>query len=75
MHSGQQRNSAELQAIQTAQLLRLPKVTQMTGLARSTIYRLMAEGDFPSPVKLAKRAVAWRQTDLDQWSHTRPPAL
>ena len=47
-------------------------VVRMTALGRSTIYRLMAEDKFPSPVRLAKRAVAWRGIDLEQWSAGRP---
>lgn len=39
--------------------LRMKAVTKMTGLGRSTIYRLVAQDKFPSPVKLADRAVAW----------------
>ena len=39
------------------QLLRLPAVLQATGLARSTVYRMVAEHTFPAPVRLAKRAV------------------
>lgn len=51
--------------------LRLPSVIRMTGLARSTIYRLVSEQQFPAPVRLGARAVAWRRTDLEQWSETR----
>jgi prophage regulatory protein len=54
------------------QLLRLPAVLQMTGLSRSTIYRMIAEHTFPAPVKLAKRAVAWRPDGLRQWTIARP---
>lgn len=53
-------------------LLRLPAVVKLTGLGRSTIYRLAAEGRFPCPVRIASRAVAWRRTDLDRWSASRP---
>lgn len=35
-------------------LVRLPGVIRMTGLGRSTIYRLMAERKFPAPVKLTE---------------------
>ena len=56
-------------------LLRLPAVLQATGLARSTIYRMIAEGNFPAPIKLAKRAVAWRPDHIRQWTNTRPSAL
>jgi len=38
--------------------LRMTAVTRMTGLGRSTIYRLVAQRKFPSPVRLANRAVA-----------------
>lgn len=51
--------------------VRMTMVIQMTGLGRSTIYRLMAEDKFPCPVRLAKRAVAWRRTDLEEWSQGR----
>ena len=57
---------------QLAVFVRMAAVVRMTGLGRSTIYRLMAEDKFPSPVRLAKRAVAWRRIDLDRWSAGRP---
>lgn len=53
-------------------LLRLPAVLQATGLARSTIYRMVAERTFPSPVRLSKRAVGWRHEDVRQWEIRRP---
>ena len=56
----------------TPLLLRMPTVMRLTGLGRSTIYRLVAERKFPSPVRLGPRAVAWRRADLDQWSESRP---
>jgi prophage regulatory protein len=59
---------------QAAEFLRMPSVVRRTGLARSTIYRLIAERKFPSPVKLAGRAVGWRRSDLDRWSEARPSA-
>ncbi|RQO58012.1 AlpA family transcriptional regulator [Paucibacter sp. KBW04] len=54
-------------------LVRMPMVIKITGLGRSTIYRLMAENLFPCQVKIAKRAVAWRQADLELWSKMRQP--
>jgi prophage regulatory protein len=52
----------------------MPSVMRMTGLGRSTIYRLIAEHKFPYPVRLGARAVAWRRTDLDSWSEERKTA-
>jgi prophage regulatory protein len=56
------------------QFLRLPAVIHLPGLGRSTIYRMVAAKEFPCPVRLATRAVAWRRTDLDRWSETRQPS-
>lgn len=56
----------------TAIFLRMPTVMRMTGLGRSTIYRLIADQKFPCPVRLGPRAVAWRRSDLDRWSEARP---
>lgn len=55
-----------------AVFVRISAVVLMTGLGRSTIYRLMAEEKFPAAVRLSKRAVAWRRVDLEQWSAGRP---
>ncbi len=52
--------------------LRMSAVVQMTGLGRTTIYRLMADDAFPSPVKLGPRAIAWRKVDVERWGATRP---
>ena len=53
--------------------LRMPMVVHMTGLCRSTIYKMVSEKKFPSPVRLGDRAVAWRQSDLAKWSDDRLP--
>ena len=55
-------------------LARLPVVLKMTGLGRSTIYRWIADGSFPPPVRLGPRAVAWRWSDLDRWTRSRATA-
>jgi len=52
-------------------LVRLPAVLKLTGLGRSTIYRWIAEGSRPAPVRLGPRAVAWRWSDLDRWTQSR----
>lgn len=71
-----QRNPSELSSARavgvTPVFLRMPTVMRMTGLGRSTIYRLIADRKFPRPVRLGPRAVAWRRADLDQWSEARP---
>lgn len=51
----------------TQKLIRRPEVEALTGLSRTSIYRMMEEGDFPRPVRVGKRAVAWREADLADW--------
>jgi prophage regulatory protein len=57
-----------------ALLLRIRAVVKVTGLGRSTIYRLMADDQFPPPVRLAKRVVAWRRSDLERWTSAQRAA-
>lgn len=48
-------------------LIRLTQVMECTGLARSTVYKFMAEGDFPKPVKLGVRVAAWVEAEVQSW--------
>ena len=48
-------------------ILRRTDVEKRCGLSRSTIYQLMTEGRFPRPVRLGKRAVGWRESDIARW--------
>ncbi len=52
-------------------LLRRREVEARTALARSTIYDWMKRGDFPKPVALGSRKVAWRESDVNAWLETR----
>jgi prophage regulatory protein len=55
--------------------LRLPQVKQRTGLSRSTIYARMRNGDFPSPINLGGRAVAWLDHEVEDWIRERVDAV
>jgi prophage regulatory protein len=55
-----------------AVLLRLPAAMHVTGLSRSTLYRLIADKRFPRPVRLGPRAVAWLRSEVDAWSEACP---
>lgn len=48
------------------QILRLPEVMQITGLKHSAIYKAVADGRFPKPIKLAPgvRAVGWLASEI-----------
>jgi prophage regulatory protein len=55
-------------------LLRLPQVMALVGLAEPTLYAEMNAGRFPRPVKITRRASAWREDDLIAWLATREAA-
>lgn len=48
-------------------ILRLPQVMSQTGLARSTIYKLIDAGDFPKPIPIMKRTVGWLESEIEEW--------
>ena len=52
-------------------LLRMTAIIRITGLSRSTIYKQMAEGEFPTAHKITRRAVAWRPAEISQWIEAR----
>ena len=55
-------------------LMRRPEVQRVTGLSRSSQYRLIAEGDFPSPIRLSANTVGWLASEVDAWVARRVAA-
>ena len=55
-------------------LIRLPEVLRMTGLGRATLFALVKARDFPRPVRLGARAVAWWYSEVLAWMRSRPIA-
>lgn len=51
--------------------LRLIEVRNRVPYSRSTIYQLIAQGKFPKPISLGARAVAWLESDIDEWIAAR----
>lgn len=54
--------------------LRRRAVEEITGLGRSTIYDLMGRGQFPRPVKLSTKTVAWPESVIATWLAERAEA-
>lgn len=50
---------------------RLPSTLDITGLRRSAMYAALKAEQFPKPVMLGKRAVGWRESDLNAWIASR----
>jgi len=55
-------------------ILRRREVERMTGLSRTTIWRLERGGDFPQRVQLSANSVGWRSNEVHAWIEARRPA-
>lgn len=53
------------------QILKLTEVTTITGLAKSTIYKLVSEDLFPKQIKLTSFSSGWIKSEVDQWIDER----
>ena len=49
------------------QILRRRQLEEKLGLSRSSIYQMIADGLFPKPIKLGRRAVGWRAEEVEKW--------
>lgn len=52
-------------------ILRAKEVQEITGLSRTTIWRLERSGRFPARVPLTASNVGWRQGDIQEWIRSR----
>ncbi len=52
-------------------IIRIHSVLELTGLSKSSIYQLIAQGKFPPPVKLSRRAAGWKFTEIQNWINSR----
>ncbi|MGH7028201.1 helix-turn-helix transcriptional regulator [Brevundimonas sp.] len=52
-------------------LLPWNQVRDVTGLSRSTAWRLQRIGDFPEPVRISINRVGWWESELTAWKETR----
>ena len=56
-------------------MMRLPEVAEVTGLSKTTVWRRVRDGDFPTPVRLgslATRSIGWREGEIEKWLDSRP---
>jgi len=52
-------------------ILRLKAVCALTGLSRSTLWRMCRRGEFPQPLKLTARLIGWRAAEALAWLDSR----
>ena len=52
-------------------LIRLDEVMHLTGLKRSSIYRMKGEKRFPESVSIDIRTVGWVESEVKAWIESR----
>lgn len=52
---------------QPERIIRLNTVLARTGLSRSTIYRKMTEGTFPTQLKISANGAGWHESEINRW--------
>jgi predicted DNA-binding transcriptional regulator AlpA len=48
-------------------ILRLPDVLALVGIGRTTLLKLVRDGDFPAPLRLTPRIRGWRLSAIQQF--------
>ena len=48
-------------------LIRFPKVREMTGLSRTTVWRMEKAGRFPKSRAISSRMTVWLESEVQDW--------
>ncbi len=62
--------------VKSKRLMRKPEVLELTAIGSSSnLYYLMGKNFFPAPVRLGKKMVAWRASEVFGWIESREKVL
>ena len=56
-------------------IIRLQQVCKVTGLSRTTLWRLERHGRFPRRIRLSRNSVGWDQAEVARWLAARPRGI
>ncbi|MED7820145.1 MULTISPECIES: helix-turn-helix transcriptional regulator [unclassified Francisella] len=48
-------------------MMRIKEVEKLTGISRTSIYRLGAKGEFPKHIKLSVNSSGWLASEVEAW--------
>lgn len=60
-------NLSQEELVKNLRLIRRKEVQARTGFGASSIYAEMAKGNFPKPIFISERRVAWIESEVDAW--------
>jgi len=56
-------------------VLRISNIIRLTGLSRTTIWRLEKKHNFPRRLRLSSNCVGWREDEILKWIESRPRCI
>jgi len=56
-------------------IIRIKEVVELTGLSRTTLWRMERKGEFPARVSLGVGSVGWRFSEVNGWMDDRSKAV
>lgn len=57
-----------------AEILRPRAVAELCGIGMTTLHSLRRDGQFPPPLRLARRSIGWPRAEIERWIADRPRA-
>lgn len=63
----QANNKRSITQITRERFIRMPEVLDISGLSKTTIYEYVSRGEFPAPVSLGAKSVAWVESEVMAW--------
>ncbi len=61
-----------MQNVDAQRLLSCQQVQALVGISRSSLYALVARGQFPRQVQITARRVGWMYSSVHAWIEARP---
>lgn len=52
-------------------LIKMPEVMRRSALGKAWIYKLISQNRFPKPIKIGTRAIAFVESEIDEWINAR----
>jgi prophage regulatory protein len=52
-------------------IIKLPKVCEITGLSKSSIYEKMSDNTFPKSIQISSRSVGWLLSEVNAFIQER----
>ncbi|QUT14570.1 helix-turn-helix transcriptional regulator [Rahnella inusitata] len=52
-------------------LIRLSEVQRRCGYGKAWIYKLISQNQFPKPIKIGIRSIAFVESEIDEWINQR----